>query len=134
LIGDLAPVMQNLLDAAIETPGPGLPIHPTIGAVTVGLVSSSTAVHRDKMASPRDRYDCFEALPVGLLDNNRTIRREVCHHGHGARMRTIHVFVETVTASRGWCACAHHDDERPMPDAIRIGYFPAGPKSDPARP
>jgi prophage DNA circulation protein len=49
LIGDLAPVMQNLLDVAIETQGPGLLIHPTIGALQVGLVSSSTAVHRDKM-------------------------------------------------------------------------------------
>ena len=49
LIGDLAPVMQNLLDVAIETEGPGLLIHPTIGALKVGLVSSSTAVHRDKM-------------------------------------------------------------------------------------
>jgi prophage DNA circulation protein len=32
LIGDLAPVMQLLLDNAVETKGPGLLIHPTIGA------------------------------------------------------------------------------------------------------
>jgi prophage DNA circulation protein len=49
LIGDLAPAMQLLLDNAVETAGPGLLIHPTIGAVKVALVSSGTAVHRDKM-------------------------------------------------------------------------------------
>jgi prophage DNA circulation protein len=49
LIGDLAPAMQLLLDNAVETAGPGLLIHPTIGAVNVALVSSGTAVHRDKM-------------------------------------------------------------------------------------
>jgi prophage DNA circulation protein len=49
LIGDLAPVMQLLLDNAIETKGPGLLIHPTIGAVKVGLLSSATAMHRDHM-------------------------------------------------------------------------------------
>ncbi len=49
LIGDLAPAMQLLLDNAVETAGSGLLIHPTIGAVKVALVSSGTAVHRDKM-------------------------------------------------------------------------------------
>jgi DNA circularisation protein N-terminus len=51
LIGDLAPVMQNLLDIAIETegPGPGPLIHPTISAQQVGLLSSATSVHRDHL-------------------------------------------------------------------------------------
>jgi prophage DNA circulation protein len=49
LIGDLAPVMQLLLDNAIETEGPGLLIHPTIGAVKVAVLSAGTAVHRDKL-------------------------------------------------------------------------------------
>jgi prophage DNA circulation protein len=49
LIGDLAPVMQLALDNAVETKGPGLLIHPTIGAVRVDVLSASTAVHRDKM-------------------------------------------------------------------------------------
>jgi len=49
LIGDAAPVMQLLLDNAVETKGPGLLIHPTIGAVQVAVLSSSTAIHKDKM-------------------------------------------------------------------------------------
>ena len=49
LVGDLVPVMQNLLDNAIETEGPGLLIHPTLGALQVGLLSAGTAVHRDHM-------------------------------------------------------------------------------------
>ncbi len=49
LIGDLAPVLQFALDKAIETKGPGLLIHPTIGAVRVDVLSASTAVHRDRM-------------------------------------------------------------------------------------
>jgi prophage DNA circulation protein len=49
LVGDLAAVMQNLLDTAIETEGPGLLIHPTLGALQVGLLSAGTAVHRDHM-------------------------------------------------------------------------------------
>jgi prophage DNA circulation protein len=49
LIGDLAPALQLALDAAAERPGPGLLIHPTIGAVNVSLLSCATAVRRDAM-------------------------------------------------------------------------------------
>jgi prophage DNA circulation protein len=61
LIGDLAPVMQLLLDNAIETKGPGLLIHPTIGAVKVGLLSSATAVHRDHMRVIEVAFEFVEA-------------------------------------------------------------------------
>ena len=61
LIGDLAPVMQFLLDNAIETKGPGLLIHPTIGAVKVGLLSSATAVHRDHMRVIEVAFEFVEA-------------------------------------------------------------------------
>lgn len=47
LIGDIAPAMQLALDAAIEAPGPGLLIHPTLGAQMVSLLSASTAVRKD---------------------------------------------------------------------------------------
>src|SRR5271163_4908519 len=71
LIGDLAPVMQNLLDVAIETEGPGLLIHPTIGALQVGLVSSSTAVHRDKMRVIEVAFEFVEAgdslFPLAII-------------------------------------------------------------------
>ena len=49
LIGDLAPVMQLALDTMIERKGPGLLIHPTIGAVYVDVMSATTAVHKDRM-------------------------------------------------------------------------------------
>jgi hypothetical protein len=62
LIGDLAPVMQLLLDNAIEAQGPGLQMHPTIGALQVGLLSSSTAVHWDKL---RVIEVAFEFIEVG---------------------------------------------------------------------
>ena len=61
LIGDLAPVIQNLLDNAIETEGPGLLIHPTIGAQRVGLLSSATAVHRDHMRVIEVAFEFVEA-------------------------------------------------------------------------
>ncbi len=61
LIGDLAPVMQLLLDNAIETKGPGLLIHPTIGAVKVGLLSSATAIHRDRMRVIEVAFEFVEA-------------------------------------------------------------------------
>ena len=48
LIGDLAPVLQLALDNAIEARGPGLLIHPTLGALRVSVASASTAVHRDR--------------------------------------------------------------------------------------
>jgi prophage DNA circulation protein len=49
LIGDLAPVMQLLLDTAIEAKDPGLLIHPTLCVLRVGLLSAGTAVHWDKL-------------------------------------------------------------------------------------
>ncbi len=49
LVGDFAPVMQLLLDTAIELPGPGLLIHPTLGAMKVALISASTVSRADKM-------------------------------------------------------------------------------------
>jgi prophage DNA circulation protein len=49
LVGDDAPLMQLLLDRASEQPGPGLLIHPTIGAVQVSLLSCGTAVRKDRM-------------------------------------------------------------------------------------
>ena len=61
LIGDLAPVMQQLLDMAIEAEGPGLLMHPTIGAVRVGVLSSATAVHRDHMRVIEIAFEFVEA-------------------------------------------------------------------------
>jgi len=61
LIGDLAPVMQLLLDNAVETKGPGLLIHPTIGAVKVAVGSASTAIHRDKMRVIEVAFQFIEA-------------------------------------------------------------------------
>ena len=46
LIGDIAPAMQLALDAALEAPGPGLLIHPTLGAQMVSVLSAGTAVRR----------------------------------------------------------------------------------------
>jgi prophage DNA circulation protein len=49
LVGDSAPIMQLLLDTACELAGPGLLIHPTLGAMNVALMSASSSVHSDKM-------------------------------------------------------------------------------------
>lgn len=49
LIGDIAPAMQLALDAAAEAPGPGLLIHPTLGAVNVSLLSCATSVRKEAM-------------------------------------------------------------------------------------
>jgi hypothetical protein len=63
--------MQNLLEVAIETEGPGLLIHPTIGALRAGLVSSSTAVHRDKMRVIEVAFEFVEAgdslFPLAII-------------------------------------------------------------------
>ena len=71
LIGALAPVMQNLLDNAIETEGPGLLIHPTIGAVRVGLISASSSVHRDRMRVIEVQFEFVEAgdglFPLAII-------------------------------------------------------------------
>ena len=47
LIGDIAPALQLALDTALETSGPGLLIHPTLGAQTVSVLSASTSVRKD---------------------------------------------------------------------------------------
>jgi DNA circularisation protein N-terminus len=60
LIGDLTPVMRNLLDVAIETEGPGLQIHPRIGAQRVGLLSSTTAVYRDHLRVIEGAFEFVE--------------------------------------------------------------------------
>ncbi|HTB47016.1 MAG TPA: DNA circularization N-terminal domain-containing protein [Acetobacteraceae bacterium] len=49
LIGDIAPAMQLALDTALEAKGPGILVHPTIGAVSVDVGSATSAVHRDRM-------------------------------------------------------------------------------------
>lgn len=48
LVGDLAPVMQLALDAACELRGPGVLVHPMLGAIRVSLVSASSAVRKDR--------------------------------------------------------------------------------------
>ena len=74
LIGDLAPAMQLLLDNAVETAGPGLLIHPTIGAVKVALVSSGTAVHRDKMRVIEVAFEFIEQGGHRLSDGDHRLR------------------------------------------------------------
>jgi prophage DNA circulation protein len=48
LVGDLAPVMQLAIDAACEVPGPGVLVHPSLGAVRVSLLSASSAQRKDR--------------------------------------------------------------------------------------
>lgn len=47
LIGDIAAAMQLALDTVVELPGPGLLIHPTVGAQTVSVLSCATSVRKD---------------------------------------------------------------------------------------
>jgi prophage DNA circulation protein len=49
LLGDLAPAMQLALDAACEIKGPGLLIHPTLGAINVALLTASTSISKDRL-------------------------------------------------------------------------------------
>jgi prophage DNA circulation protein len=49
LIGDLGAAMQLALDTVVELPGPGLLIHPTVGAQMVAVLSCSTSVRKDAM-------------------------------------------------------------------------------------
>ena len=71
LIGDIAPVMQLLLDNAIEAKDPGLLIHPTIGAVKVSVASATTSVHRDRMRVIEVAFQFIEAgdpiLPATII-------------------------------------------------------------------
>jgi prophage DNA circulation protein len=64
LIGDLAPVMQLALNTAIETKGPGLLIHPLLGALQVGLLSAGTAVHWDKLRVIELEFEFIEVGPA----------------------------------------------------------------------
>jgi prophage DNA circulation protein len=49
LIGDEAPLLQLVLDAALEKSGPGLLIHPTLGAMQVVVMSATSAVSKDRL-------------------------------------------------------------------------------------
>jgi prophage DNA circulation protein len=71
LIGDLAPAMQLALDAACEARGPGMLIHPTIGAVRCSLTSCASSVRRDAMRVIEVQFEFLEAgeqiFPVALI-------------------------------------------------------------------
>ena len=67
LIGDIAPAMQLLLDQAIETPGPGLLIHPTIGAQMVSVLSAGTSVRREAMRVIEVAFEFIEQGSQSLL-------------------------------------------------------------------
>jgi prophage DNA circulation protein len=67
LIGDLAPAMQLLLDNALETQGPGLLLHPTLGAVQVSLLSAATSVSRDAMRVISIRMEFMEQEPQSVV-------------------------------------------------------------------
>ena len=49
LVGDLASAMQLALDTVVEMPGPGLLIHPVVGAQMVSVLSCATSVRKDAM-------------------------------------------------------------------------------------
>lgn len=49
LLGDFAPMLQRALDAACEIPGPGVLIHPSLGAVRVSLLSATSSVRKERM-------------------------------------------------------------------------------------
>jgi prophage DNA circulation protein len=61
LLGDLAPAMQLALDVACEATGPGLLIHPSLGAVQVALLSASTAIRKDRMRVIEIEFEFIEA-------------------------------------------------------------------------
>jgi prophage DNA circulation protein len=61
LTGDIAPIMQMLLDSAAEAPGPGLLLHPTIGMQRVMLLSCSTAVRKEAMRVIECQFEFIEA-------------------------------------------------------------------------
>lgn len=64
LLGDLAPVLQLALNTVVELEGPGLLIHPTIGAVQVGVLSAATSVHKTKMRMIEVAFEFIEASEV----------------------------------------------------------------------
>ena len=67
LVGDDAPAMQLLLDLAVETPGPGLLIHPTLGAQMVSVLSCGTAVRRETMRVIEIAFEFIEQGSQSLL-------------------------------------------------------------------
>jgi prophage DNA circulation protein len=71
--------MQLLLDTAIEAKGPGLLIHPTIGALQVGLLSAGTAMHWDKLRVIEVE---FEFLEVGAAIFPLTVIATIRHRHH----------------------------------------------------
>lgn len=66
IIGDLAPAMQLALDNAAENPGPGLLIHPTIGAVQATCLSCATSVSKSEGRVIRVRWAFMEYEPQSL--------------------------------------------------------------------
>ncbi len=52
------------------------------------------------------------------------IGRHAANSRHGRRRPTIHVFSETSTVRRGWCAYAHHDGDRTTPYFSPYGRRP----------
>jgi len=67
LTGDIGPIMQLLLDTASEAPGPGLLIHPTIGAQRVMLLSCATAIRKEAMRVIECRFQFIEAGAPNLI-------------------------------------------------------------------
>jgi prophage DNA circulation protein len=67
LIGDLASVLQLALDNAVETKGPGTLIHPTLGALQVAVLASSTSVHKEKMRVIEVAFEFIEQGNPSLL-------------------------------------------------------------------
>lgn len=61
IVGDLAPVMQLALNTVVELEGPGLLIHPTIGAVQVAVLSAATSIRKDKMRVIEVAFEFIEA-------------------------------------------------------------------------
>jgi prophage DNA circulation protein len=71
LIGDLAPVMQLALATVLELKGPGILVHPTIGAVNVAVLSASSSVRKDRMRVIEVQFEFVEAsgtvFPTALI-------------------------------------------------------------------
>ena len=67
LIGDIAPALQLALDNAVEASGPGLLIHPTIGAQMVSVLSAATSVRRDAMRVIEVAFEFIEQGTQSLV-------------------------------------------------------------------
>ncbi|HEY8685987.1 MAG TPA: DNA circularization N-terminal domain-containing protein [Chloroflexota bacterium] len=64
ILGDLAPVLQLALNVVIESDGPGVLVHPSIGAVQVAVLSAATSIHKDKMRMIEVAFEFIEASEV----------------------------------------------------------------------